>query len=178
MNINERTELASKVFEKYGHLIQAIIAHNVKDQSIADDIYQEVYLDIVLKPIPAEVNMEAYLYKLVINDIIDAARRAKGYRDRIRRYRRRGDCKVMHQSHEMTTMQLEEAQIMISLMEELLESYEARAVMRRYYYGNNIAEGARSMGIKKKTFSHYLCVGLAKIREYFAQSERNNDVSS
>ncbi len=62
----ERIRLASRVFERYGALIRAIITHNVEDQSIADDIYQNVFLSIVHKPVPSEGNIEAYLYKLVL----------------------------------------------------------------------------------------------------------------
>lgn len=171
----ERIRLASRVFERHGVLIRSIITHNVEDQATADDIYQDVFLSIVRKPVPSKGNIEAYLYKLVTNDIIDGARRTKNYRDRICRYSRHGNHKTMHRSHEMPAIQFEEAQKVFDMMGEQLENYEARAVVRHCFHGENITEGARSMGVKKRTFSHYLCLGLAKIRGHFVQHEGSRD---
>lgn len=175
MRNRTRVELAARVFETYGELIRAIIARNVEDQSIVDDIYQDVFLAIVCKPLPSGGNIEAYLYKVVTNDIIDGVRRTGNYRDRIRRYRQSGNHKTTLLQHEMSAIQFEEAQKVLDAMAEQLECYETRAVMRRCFYGEDTTEGARSMGIKKRTFSHYLCNGLAKIRTYFLQTEGDRD---
>jgi RNA polymerase sigma factor (sigma-70 family) len=174
-NLAERMRLASEVFAEYGSLIQVIIDRNIKDHALADDIYQDVFLSVVEEPVPTEGNIVAYLYKRVTNDIIDEVRRAKNYRDRLGRYSLLTDRDSMQDCPEMTAIQLEETQNMLNLMTELLESYEKRAVMRRHFYGDSIAEAAKSMNVKKRTLSHYASVAIRKIKEYWSQNESVTD---
>ena len=171
ISIRENMRLASKVFEEYGGLIRVIIARNVEDQAVADDIYQDVFLSVIEEPIPSEGNIVGYLYRRITNDIIDEARTAKNYRKRLCKYSIFGDHEPVYQPPEMTAIQFEETQNMLNLMAEVLERYEARAIVRHYYHGDSIAEGAKLMNVRKRTFSHYLSVGLRKIREYLTEHE-------
>ena len=170
-SVHKRMRLASKVFEEYGGLIRVIIARNVEDQTVADDIYQDVFLSVIQEPIPSEGNIVGYLYRRITNDIVDGVRTTNKYRNRLRKYGIISDYEPMHQSPEMTAIQFEETQNMLNLMDEVLERYEARAIVRHYYHGDSIAEGAKLMNIRKRTFSHYLSVGLRKIRDYLTQYE-------
>lgn len=178
MNVAERMRLASEVFVEYGSLIRIIIDRNVKDHALADDIYQDVFLSVVEEPIPSEGHIAGYLYRRIMNDIVDEVRRTKNYRDRLERYGLLNDHNSIQNSPEMTAIQSEEAQNMLNLMTELLESYEKNAVMRHHFYGYSIAEVAKSMNVKKRTLSHYLSVALKKIIGYMSQCESaKNEIS-
>jgi len=51
----ENVRLASTVFADYGSFIRAIIRSQIGDQAEAEDLYQDLFLALVQKPIPESV---------------------------------------------------------------------------------------------------------------------------
>lgn len=65
----ERVKQAENVFETYGDEIRVMISINVKEQSVADDVFQNLFLSVVHKPIPPHIErIEAYLYRIITKD--------------------------------------------------------------------------------------------------------------
>ncbi len=77
-------DLASKVFAEHSDFIRAVIRSQVKNEAQADDIFQDFFLSLVYNPVPKGVkNMKSYLYRAIINDVVDAFRRVETYKAKI-----------------------------------------------------------------------------------------------
>lgn len=164
-DIQGRVKLATVIFDKYGAQIRNIINFHITDKSKIDDIFQDFFLSIVRKPVPGGIqNVKGYLYRAVINDVIDAARRTKSYRDRIQRYTEYREYSV-YEDPQNIVIQAEERQKMFQLIKRQLPPREAEAVVERYGHGRSIGDASKRMHVNKRTFSRYLCMGLKKIRQ-------------
>lgn len=176
-NVQERVSRASVIFKERGDEIRAIIQFNMSDKSKVDDIFQDVFLAIVDKPIPPDIqNPTGYLYRAIKNDIIDMARRTKSYRGRIQRYAECRKYSIKNNDPENIVIQAEEKEKMIELIERQLPSREAEAVIKRYGRDISIGDAAKKMHVNKRTFSRYLCLGLKKIRQFFREEGGINDL--
>lgn len=175
-DIQEKVSLASALFEERKDEIRAIIQFNMSDKSKVDDIFQDVFLAIVDKPIPPDVqNPKGYIYRIIINDIIDMARRTKSYQARIQRYAEFRRYSIINNDSENIVIQAEEREKMVELIERQLPSREAEAVIKRYDRDISIGDAAKRMNVKKRTFSRYLSLGLKKIRQFFREEGEKYD---
>lgn len=164
--IRKRVKVAGAIFDEYGDQIHAIIRFEVSNKTEADDIFQDFFLSLVHKPIPEGIqNIEGYIYRAIINDIIDMRRRTKSYRARLHRYAKYHSYCAKHEDAHNIMIQAEEVQKMFQLIEEKLPRREAEAVIERYGHGCSIDNASKRMCVSKKTFSRYLCMGLKKIRQ-------------
>jgi len=162
----ETVTRAAEIFQEHGPTIRAIINSQVTDEWDADDIYQDFFLSLVHKPIPSNIrDVRSYIYRAVKNDVIDALRRIRSYRNKIKRYadRREYNQPKLQPSDKIVTD--EEIAVLYNIIEKNLRPREAQAVKCRYRNDQNIAEAAKTMGVNRRTLSRYLCVGLKKIRE-------------
>jgi RNA polymerase sigma factor (sigma-70 family) len=172
-NTRPEVESATRIFEEYGDLIRAIVLHNLSDREKANDILQDFYLSLVRKPIPAEVrDVKSYLYRAITNDIIDAIRNERSYAARVHRYAETGKKNCVDYNDPQTIVsQGQEIQEMFRLIERQLPSREAEALAERFGKGSDIGEGAKRMGVNKRTFSRYACIGVKKIRDFLSQND-------
>ena len=161
----ERVKQAEDIFETYGDEIRAMISLNVKEQSMADDIFQNLFLSVVHKPIPPHINrIGAYLYRIIANDVIDETRKANGYHHVVRGY---GQCKNHQTTQEPPddgAIEVEDVHKMLQLIKRHLPSREAEAAICRHVYGKNVSDGAKEMNVDSRTFSRYLSRGKRRIR--------------
>jgi len=165
--IRKRVGLAAEVFDRYGDEIRAIIYFNVKDKSRADDIFQELFVSMVRKPIPSEVrNVRAYLYRAITNDVIDISRQIKNHQDHIHKY---AECRKhfeIPEDPQKTAIQMEGTKKMFQLIESRLPKREAEVVVQRYGHGLSITDTAEKMNVNKRLVSRYLSLALKKMREF------------
>ena len=82
----DATRLASRVYHEHREFIRGIISVNTKNQNDADDIFQDLFLSLVNNPPRNEKNIRGYLYRIIINDCIDAKRRANMQRSKLNEY--------------------------------------------------------------------------------------------
>ena len=76
-----------------------MISLNVREQSAADDIFQDLFLSIVRTPVPQDIDrIPAYLYRIVANDVIDETRRLSNYAEFVRDYRESGKHEAMQEA--------------------------------------------------------------------------------
>ena len=81
---------AGQVFEKYSVSIRSVIRFHVKSEAEAEDLFQDLFLHLVAKPIPQDVqNVGGYLYRAITQAAKDAFRRIDRYQTRILRYAER-----------------------------------------------------------------------------------------
>ena len=170
----ERVRRAEDIFETYGDEIRAMITLSVKEQSMADDIFQNLFLSVVCKPIPTHIDrIEAYLYRIITNDIIDETRKTNGYRELVRGYGRHNSHRLRQEPPDGEVIEVEDVRKMLELIERQLPSREAEAVIRRHVYGDDVSEGAREMNVDTRTFSRYLSRGKGKIRRLFGNGKED-----
>ncbi len=142
-----------------------MISLNVKEQSAADDVFQDLFLSIVRTPVPADVDrVTSYLYRVVTNDVIDEARRSRNYSEFVRDYRERGNHRAAHEGPEQNVMAVEETSAMLRSLRKRLPFHEAEAFIQRYYHENEGRDAARIMDVDSKTYSQYLYRGTSRIR--------------
>ena len=170
----ERVKRAEDIFETYGDEIRAMISLNVKEQSTADDVFQNLFLSVVRKPIPTHIDrVEAYLYRIITNDIIDETRKTNGYRELVRGYGRHSSRRMRQEPPDDDLIEVEDVRKMLQLIERQLPSREAEAVIRRHVYGDDVGDGARKMNVDTRTFSRYLSRGKKRIRRLFGNGKKD-----
>jgi len=174
IELEERVKQAEDIFETYGDEIRAMISLNVKEQPMADDIFQNLFLSVVHKPIPPHVDrIEAYLYRIITNDIIDETRKTNGYRHFARRYSRHNNHQTTQEAPDDDVIQVEDARKMLQSIARQLPSREAEAIIRRHVYGNSIGDGAKEMNVDSRTFSRYISRGKRRIRQFIGKDQED-----
>ena len=158
---------AEKLFVEYGGFIRSTLSFNVKNESLSNDLFQDLFLFFVSKPIGEEVkNVKGFLYRVISDRIKDTIRRRTRYQSRIKRY-------AKSYSHNVETrpenilIEEEEVKKMFDLIKKQLPTHEAMAVTLRYKNNHSISVIADEMGIRTESVSRYLSVGLKKIRQIF-----------
>jgi RNA polymerase sigma factor (sigma-70 family) len=160
----ERVRRAADIFKTYDEEIRAMISLNVKEESAADDVFQDLFLSIVRTPVPQDIDrVPAYLYRIVANDMIDETRRLSNYAQFVRDYRECGNREATQEAPESDAIELEETHAMLRSLRNRLPYHEAEAIIQRYFYDKKAGDAARKMEIDSKSFSQYLHRGKVKI---------------
>ena len=167
-------ERTAEVFEKYGDFIRAGIRFHVKDEMEAEDLFQDLFLLLVAKPIPQDVqNVKTFLYKVISDTIKDAFRRIDRYQARIRRYAER-NVQAFENCPEKAIMDIDEAKNMFELIERRLPAPQASVLTLKYRDSYDTGEIAEKMRVKPRSVSRYASVGLEKIRCLLGKKQRGN----
>lgn len=165
---------ARQIFEEHGDFIHSIIRFSVRNEALSEDLFQDLFLSLISKPMPEEVqNIRGFLYRVVSDSIKDAFRRIDRYQAKINRYAdRRGH--IVNNRPEKSLIEVEETKKMFELIERRLPSKEACAVTLRYRNHCDIMEVAEKMGVKPRSVSRYVSVGLKKVRHVFSEKQGGN----
>jgi RNA polymerase sigma factor (sigma-70 family) len=174
-NIPNSVKFASEIFDQYGDEIRAIIHYNVKDQTKADDIFQNFFVSIVHKPIPPDIqDVKAYLYRAVTNDVIDDSRQKKCRQDHIKKYAECYKNFITTEDPQNIAIKIEDTKRMFQLIESRLPKREAQVVLQRYGRGFSTNDTAKKIHADKRNVSRYLYAALKKMRKLISQSEDEN----
>lgn len=158
---------AAEVFSEYGDFIQAVIRYKVKNETLAGDLFQDFFLSLVSKPVPTGVqNVKSYLYRAIINDIVDATRRVENYKTQMNKYAECLNYSINKNTPENALIETEETNKMVKLIKGWLRRSEAQAISLRYRNSYNIKEVAEKMHVNNRTVSRYISSGLSKIRQF------------
>jgi RNA polymerase sigma-70 factor (ECF subfamily) len=164
----EKTE---KIFAEYGEFILSVIQAKVQDSEVVDDLFQDFFLSLVRRPLPDDIkNIKAYLYRSIINDIIDYTRRTK-YRKLETSYDELQGNIATDASAENDLSNKEQVGKIYHLIDQKLPSSESTAVKLRYKENQNISEISKRMNITKRSVARYVSSGLRTIREYVIDQE-------
>lgn len=160
---------AEKTFTEHGDFIRSIIRFNVKDDTLLEDIFQDFFLFLISNPVPTDVrNTKGFLYRLLSDRIKDTFRRIDRYRLRVRRYAHRRP-PISEYRPEEILIEIEESKKLFRLIEKNLPPTESRAVTLRYRSNYNTRIVAEKLGVKPRSVSRYVSVGLKKIRHTFSE---------
>ena len=158
---------AAEIFSEYGDFIRAVIHYKVKNEARAGDLFQDFFLSLVSKPVPTGVqNVRSYLYRAIINDIVDATRRVENYKTQMNKYAECLNYSINKDNPENALIETEETDKMFKLIEGWLRHSEAQAISLRYRNSYNIKEVAKKMHVNSRTVSRYISAGLSKIRQF------------
>lgn len=159
---------AAELFSEYKDFIFAVIRNQVSSDVQANDLFQDFFLSLVSKPIPPGIqNIKSYLYRAIINDIIDAARRVERHKTLMHKYAKFLDYSINNSSPENALIETEEVNKMFKLIEGQLPRSESRAIVLRFKNNFSIKEVAKKMHVNSRSVSRYISSGLSKVRQFF-----------
>lgn len=168
--LHARVQAAAEIFDKYGNQIRAMILFHVKDQSRADDLFQDFFVSIVNNPIPAHIeDVETYIYSALTHDTIDVRRRTHNYLDGIQKYAESRKYDVTEDDPQSNIMSVEATEQMLRLLENRLSKREAAVLWHRCGNGLNTADTAKETNMDKRSVTRYLSVARKKFRKLMAQ---------
>ncbi|OHB59124.1 MAG: hypothetical protein A2Y12_12910 [Planctomycetes bacterium GWF2_42_9] len=167
----QNVETAAEIFTKYGEFIYTIIRFKVGNDGLADDLFQNFFLSLVNSPPPPAIkNIKGYLYKAILNDIIDNARHVERYNSLMENYAEHS----RHHNNEVSAddrlLNLEEIKKMIDYIDKKLEYNEARAINLRFKDDMKIKDVAERLGVNGATAWRYISKGLNDVRRFLRRS--------
>jgi RNA polymerase sigma factor (sigma-70 family) len=163
---------AARVFAEHSEFIRGVIRYRVRNEAQAEDLFQDFFLTLIVKPLPEGIqNTKGYLYRRIMNNIVNATHRVENYQARIHRYAERGKYSMTEYSPESELIAAEEMDKMFALIERQLPEREAEAVGLRYKNDLSVPEVASEMHVNNRTVSRYISIGLCKIRQMLAMSQ-------
>ena len=162
------------IFDEYGDFIRSIIRFHIKKEAEAEDLFQDLFLSLVAKPIPEEVrNVKGFLYKLISDAAKDTFRRMDRYQARMRRYAER-NLRVAENRPETGLIDVEETNKMFGLIVGHLPAKEALAVKLRFKDNCDTGETAEIMGVKPRSVSRYVSIGLKRVSHVIEKKQGGN----
>jgi RNA polymerase sigma factor (sigma-70 family) len=157
---------ATRIFEKHGGFIYSVIRYKTSDESLVDDLFQDLFLALAANPVSLDgPKLKAFLYRAIVNDILDAVRRIRRYKNLIEEYAKNRELTINNQRHENSCSIGERVESIMENAWESLSPKETKAISLRYLDGHSIAEVAERMKVKPASVSRYICIGLDKIRQ-------------
>lgn len=165
-NSNKKSDLtAVEIYTKYADFIRKIIRARVNDENQADDIFQDLFLRLIVNPIGADVeHVERYLYRTAVNEIINSVRRNKKIETGVNRYIRNTDIINRQFCPEDSVINADEVSKTFQLIHEQCSKKESKRLVHalNQYYNEvwPIKETAVTRGIKNNTISRYVSLGI------------------
>lgn len=173
----ENVNRAAKLFTEYGDFIRSIIRYNIKNKDLTEDIYQDLFIYFIYRPMPADVkSTRGFLYKVITDKIKDSFRRIDSYQKRLKTYAERNE-DVADSSPDKKIVDMEEYEKMFTLIERKLPTNEAQAMIFKFRDNFDTTTIAKQMGIKSRSVSRYISVGVKKLRRIIFNSRGSRNDS-
>jgi RNA polymerase sigma factor (sigma-70 family) len=160
-------ERAVAIFEEYGDFIITVIRYQAHDRSWQEDLFQEFFLELIYRPVPAAVrNIKSYLYRAILHHVLDFVRARDTYRRAVKKYGKASRISINNPgAADALIADTEEKNVTIAYLARHLQVREAQAFVLRYRDHFSIGEIAVRMGVNGRTVSRYLSEGLRRLRE-------------
>ena len=163
------SEAAGKILAEHGDFIRTVIRFRVHDASITEDLFQEFFLRLVCRPVPANVeNVRGWLYQAIIHDAVDLTRRNVKYTFHMKKYAEEARISIYNKPSKNAIGGLQERDSRFEYLVRNLRRREAQVVTMRYRDNCSIAEIAERIGIHRRTVSRYLTSALSQLRRTLA----------
>lgn len=160
---------ATAIFVEHGEFIRAIIRYQAGNKGDIEDLYQEFYLSLVRKPVPADVqDLKGYLYRAILHHVIDAARLRKTYSHNMKKYAKETRISINNGEMRNAFIDEEHKNAAVAGLVRHLQEREAQAFVLKFRDDCSIREIATRMGITKRTVSRYLSESLRKLHRRLA----------
>jgi RNA polymerase sigma factor (sigma-70 family) len=164
--------IAAEIFTRYGDFIRGIIRYKAGSENRVDDLFQNFFLSLIYRPPSPNVkNIKSYLYRAIINDVIDNRRQIERYQSQMRKYAEHLNYFTSGDSPEDALIKVEEVNKMFECIERRLQRNEAKAVILRYRNNYKIKEVAAAMGVNNIAAWRYISKGLRKIRRLLRKDQ-------
>ncbi len=158
-----------KIFEEQRDFLRAIVSLHIDDQPDVDDFLQELFLFLIVKPLPKKIiSIKGFLNKMVSDRLIDFYRRRDRYKRRVDVHSDIAKSRVTDDRPETLLIDKEEAKRAFKLIREKLPSRECRAVTLKFVNGCSTKEIAGKMGVNVRSASSYISAGINKIKRLMA----------
>jgi len=165
----DRVQRASQILNEYADFIRAIIRLQARDKS-EEDLFQEFFLVLIRKPVPVGVRyLKSYLYRAVVNHIVDSMRARETYYRALKKYAGETGISVNNRHPGNASIDdTEERNARIAYFARHLQEREAQAFVLRYRDNYSVREIATSMGVNVRTVSRYLAASVRRLRDTLA----------
>jgi RNA polymerase sigma factor (sigma-70 family) len=165
----EAIRAATAVFDRYGGFIRAVLRFQAGRRLDDTDLYQEFFLVLVHKPMPADVrHVKSFLYRAVTNYVLDLLRKKASYQRNLKKYAEEIRISINNRPSRNAFLDEEEKNAAVAYLSRLLQDREAQAFVLRYRDNCSIPEIAARMGVDRRTVSRYLAESLRKLRRNLA----------
>lgn len=166
----DNVSVAAEIFAEHRDFIYAVIRAKARDKGQTDDLFQDFFLSLAAKPpSPCIRNIKGYLYRAIINDIIDNTRQMERYQNQVYGYAEHLGYSLVEENPENTLIKAEEMSKMFDCIEKRLHRSEAKAVILRYKNNYKIKKVAAVMGINNTLAWRYISKGVIKIRHFLRE---------
>lgn len=156
---------ATAIFIEYDEFIRTMIRFHAKGKLDVEDLYQEFYLALLRRPVPADVqDMKRYLYRAILNHVIGAIRVRETYSNTLKKYAEEIKILINNREARSAFIDNEQKKATVDSLARLLQDREAQAFILKYRDDCSILEIATRMGIDKRTVSRYLSESLRKLQ--------------
>ncbi|NLZ04492.1 MAG: sigma-70 family RNA polymerase sigma factor [Phycisphaerae bacterium] len=162
-------DAAWALFHQHGAFIRAVIRFQAKNEFQEDDLYQQLFLSLVSRPMPPDVeNVKSYLYRAIANDIVDTARQKARQRKHFEKLAEEFRNSIHKEAPADAFLGVGDGDAALACLTRHLRKREAQAVVMRYQDDRSISEIARVMGVDRRTVSYYLAAALRQLRRICA----------
>ena len=112
-------------------------------------------------------HIKSYLYRAIINHILDSVRARQTYRHAVKKYAKETRIPINNRGarNVLIIEDTEERNATIAYLARHLQEREAQAFVLRYRDNFSISEIATRMGVNARTVSRYLSESLRRLRE-------------
>jgi RNA polymerase sigma factor (sigma-70 family) len=170
MTVERNVTAAYKIFIEYWDFIYSVIRFKVGNECASDDLFQDFFLSLVQNPPAPDIkNIKGYLYRAIINDIIDKARCVERHRNLMNGYAEYLRYCKNQEFHKDNVFDFEELNNMIEYVDKKLEYNEAKAIKLRFQEELKIKEIAEKIGVDNTTAWRYISKGLNEIKRVFGR---------
>jgi RNA polymerase sigma factor (sigma-70 family) len=164
--------IAADIFTENWHFIYSVIRSRVSDRNRADDIFQNFFLSLAAVPPSGDIkNIKSYLYRAIMNDIIDDSRRIQRYYSCLNKYAEEFERSDAEGAPENKFIETEEMKKMFECIEKQLQRREAQAIVLRYGKNYKIKDIAAEMGVNKIAAWRYIEKGVRGIKRFLDRGE-------
>jgi RNA polymerase sigma factor (sigma-70 family) len=170
---------ATAIFFEHCDFIRAVIRHKIKDEGLAEDLFHNLFLSLVSRPVPAEVqDIKGYIYKAIINDVTDHIRHLGRYQAMTHKCADYNKLTVNNRLPEDALMEKEQTDRMIELIRKRVTRNEFKAITSRYRDGLSVKEAADRMSINNRSVSRYISTGIRKVKQFLVIEQEVEDDST
>lgn len=171
---NNNVEAAYEIFNEHGDFIRKIFNLKTKDPDLAEDLYQDFFLQIILKPIPKDIkNVKNYIFRMIINTIYAKLRTNERNKGHFEKYKQNSQTPINNLG--LSSTYTIDGELYFDEIKKYLTPNELVAFSLRFKNNLNLGEISQKMGIKKDSVSHYISMGMSKLRKFSDEIKRQCD---
>ncbi len=160
---------ATAIFAEYDDFIHAVIGYQANGKLEVEDLYQEFYLALLRRPVPADVqDVKKYLYRAIHHHVISAIRYRETYSNAVKKFAEETKISINNRETRSAFIDEEQKNATVDCLARHLQDREAQAFVLKYRDDCSILEIATKMGIDKRTVSRYLSESLRKLQRRLA----------